>query len=71
MTPDVHEKYEQTLPSATYPPRGDVPMADGVKLYTVTVMKKAPRTADIAVAQSLHATTPLTGRDQRTSTSSK
>ena len=36
MTPDVIEKYEQTLPSADFIRRDAmVPMRDGVKLYTV------------------------------------
>src|SRR5215210_6762146 len=42
MTPDVVEKYDQTLASADYVRREVmVPMRDGVKLFTVVVMKKA------------------------------
>ena len=39
MTPDVVDKYEQTLPSADFI-RHEVmvPMRDGTKLYTVIVM---------------------------------
>src|SRR5688572_5901287 len=41
MTSDFVEKYEQTLPSADFIRRDAmVPMRDGTKLYTVTVMKK-------------------------------
>src|SRR3982751_3048787 len=41
MTPDVIDNYEQTLPSADFIRReAMVPMRDGVKLYTVVVMKK-------------------------------
>jgi predicted acyl esterase len=41
MTPDVVEKYDQTLPYADYVRREVmVPMRDGVKLFTVVVMKK-------------------------------
>ena len=41
MTPDVIDKYEQTLASADFIRReAMVPMRDGVKLYTVVVMKK-------------------------------
>jgi predicted acyl esterase len=40
MTPDVVEKYDQTLSSADYVRREVmVPMRDGVKLFTVVVMK--------------------------------
>ena len=41
ITPDVMDKYEQTLPSADFIRREEmVPMRDGTKLYTVIVMKK-------------------------------
>ena len=55
MTPDVIEKYEQTLPSADFIRReAMVPMRDGTKLYTVIVMKKGTaRRADPAVAHAL------------------
>ena len=55
MTPDVIDKYEQTLPSADFIRRDAmVPMRDGVKLYTVVVMKKGTAQApDPAVAHSL------------------
>ena len=55
MTPDVIDKYEQTLPSADFIRReAMVPMRDGVKLYTVIVMKKGTaQRADPAVAHSV------------------
>ena len=41
MTPDVVATYDQVLPSADFIRReAMVPMRDGTKLYTVTVMKK-------------------------------
>ena len=55
MTPDVIEKYEQTLPSADFIRReAMVPMRDGTKLYTAIVMKKGTsQRADPALAHSL------------------
>ena len=55
MTPDVVEKYDQTLSSADYVRREVmVPMRDGVKLFTVVVMKKGlPQSTNPAVAHSL------------------
>ena len=55
MTPDVIDKYEQTLPSADFIRReAMVPMRDGVKLYTVVVMKKGTtQRPDPAVAHAL------------------
>ena len=55
MTPDVIDKYEQTLPSADFIRReAMVPMRDGTKLYTVIVMKKGTANgADPAVAHAL------------------
>ena len=39
MTPDVIDKYEQTLPSADFVRRDAmVPMRDGTKLFTVIVI---------------------------------
>src|SRR5690606_2075329 len=53
MTPDVVEKYEQTLPSADFIRReAMVPMRDGVKLYTVTVMKKGSTNAPILLSRT-------------------
>jgi uncharacterized protein len=46
MTPDVVSSYEQVRPEADFIRRvAMIPMRDGVKLYTVIVMKKgtAPR----------------------------
>ena len=55
MTPDVIDKYEQTLPSADFIRRDAmVPMRDGTKLYTVVVMKKGTaERAHPAVAHAL------------------
>ena len=55
MTPDVVDKYEQSLPEADFIRReAMVPMRDGTKLYTVIVMKKGTANgADPAVAHAL------------------
>ena len=53
MTPDVIEKYEQTLPSADFIRRDAmVPMRDGTKLYTVIVMKKGTANAPILLSRT-------------------
>ncbi len=53
MTPDVIDKYEQTLPSADFIRRDAmVPMRDGVKLYTSIVMKKGSANAPILLSRS-------------------
>jgi len=53
MTPDVIAKYEQTLPSADFIRReAMIPMRDGVKLYTVVVMKKGTTKAPILLSRS-------------------
>ena len=53
MTPDVIDKYEQTLPSADFIRRETmVPMRDGVKLYTVVVMKKGTKNGPILLSRS-------------------
>ena len=53
MTPDVIDKYEQTLPSADFIRREVmVPMRDGVKLYTVVVMKKGTRGGPILLSRT-------------------
>jgi putative CocE/NonD family hydrolase len=53
MTPDVIDKYEQTLSSADFIRRESmVPMRDGVKLYTVVVMKKGTANAPILLSRS-------------------
>jgi putative CocE/NonD family hydrolase len=53
MTPDVIDKYEQTLPTADFIRRElMVPMRDGVKLYTVVVMKKGASKAPILLSRT-------------------
>ena len=53
MTPDVMDKYEQVLPSADFSRReAMVPMRDGVKLYTVVVMKKGTSNAPILLSRT-------------------
>jgi putative CocE/NonD family hydrolase len=53
MTPDVMEKYEQVLPTADFIRReAMVPMRDGVKLYTVVVMKKGTVNAPILLSRT-------------------
>jgi len=53
MTPDVIDKYEQTLPSADFVRReAMVPMRDGTKLFTVVVMKKGTANAPILLSRS-------------------
>jgi hypothetical protein len=53
MTPDVIDKYEQTLPSADFIRReAMVPMRDGTKLFTVVVMKKGTANAPILLSRS-------------------
>src|SRR5690349_19551218 len=53
MTPDVVDKYEQTLPSADFIRRESmVPMRDGTKLYTVIVMKKGTANGPILLSRT-------------------
>lgn len=53
MTPDVVEKYEQTLPAADFIRREVmVPMHDGTKLYTVIVMKKGTANGPILLSRT-------------------
>jgi putative CocE/NonD family hydrolase len=53
MTPDVIEKYEQTLASADFIRReAMIPMRDGIKLYTSIVMKKGTANAPILLSRS-------------------
>ncbi len=53
MTPDVIDKYEQTLPSADFIRRDAmVPMRDGTKLYTAIVMKKGTTQAPILLSRT-------------------
>ncbi|MEO8064601.1 MAG: CocE/NonD family hydrolase [Pseudomonadota bacterium] len=53
MTPDVVEKYESTLAAADFIRRDAmVPMRDGTKLYTTTVMKKGTRNGPILLSRT-------------------
>ena len=53
MTSDALDSYEQTLPSADFVRReAMVPMRDGVKLYTVIVMKKGTTNAPILLSRT-------------------
>ncbi len=53
MTPDVVASYEQTLPSADFIRReAMVPMRDGIKLYTVVVMKKGTGQSPILLSRT-------------------
>src|SRR4051812_16958564 len=53
MTPDVVDKYEQTLPGADFIRRETmVPMRDGTKLYTVVVMKKGTDQGPILLSRT-------------------
>src|SRR5689334_24729008 len=53
MTPDVMDSYEQVLPSADFIRReAMIPMRDGVKLYTVVVMKKGTTNAPILFSRT-------------------
>ena len=53
MTPDAVDKYEQTLPSADFIRReAMVPMRDGIKLYTVVVMKKGTAKGPILLSRT-------------------
>src|ERR671921_2060644 len=63
MTPDVVEKYDQTLPSADYIRREVmIPMRDGVKLFTVVVMKKGVTKAPILLSRTPYNASASTGR---------
>jgi hypothetical protein len=64
MTSDVVEKYEQTLPFADYVRREYmVPMRDGVKLFTVVVMKKGvTQGAPILLSRTPYNASKQTGR---------
>ncbi len=53
MTPDVMDSYEQVLPSADFIRReAMVPMRDGVKLYTIIVMKKGVTNGPILLSRT-------------------
>lgn len=63
MTPDVVEKYEQILPSADYIRReAMVPMRDGVKLFTVVLVKKGVARAPILLSRTPYNASKQTGR---------
>ena len=63
MTPDVVDKYEQLLPSADYVRREEmVPMRDGVKLFTVVVMKKGAANAPILLSRTPYDASKSTDR---------
>ena len=63
MTPDVVEKYDQTLSSADYVRREVmIPMRDGVKLFTVVVMKKGVTKAPILLSRTPYNASSSTGR---------
>ena len=53
MTPDVVASYNSVLPEADYIKRmAMVPMRDGVKLYTVIVMKKGTAGGPILLSRT-------------------
>src|SRR5947199_7352232 len=53
MTPDVVASYNPVLPEADYIKRvAMVPMRDGVKLYTVIVMKKGTANGPILLSRT-------------------
>lgn len=63
MTPDVVDHYERVLPSADYVRRDlMVPMRDGVKLFTVVMMKKGVRNAPILLSRTPYDASGQTGR---------
>ena len=63
MTPDVVEKYEKVLPTADFIRRETmVPMRDGVKLFTVVVMKKGTANAPILLSRTPYNATRATRR---------
>lgn len=63
MTPDVVDRYEQVLPAADYVRREVmVPMRDGVKLFTVIVMKKGTARAPMLLSRTPYDASGQTGR---------
>ena len=53
MTPDVVAKYDAVLPSADFVRREVmIPMRDGIKLYTVIVMKKGTTERPILLSRT-------------------
>jgi len=64
MTPDVVDKYEQTLPSADYIRREVmIPMRDGVKLFTIVTMKKGVTKAPILLSRTPYNASGSAGRN--------
>ncbi len=67
MTPDVVASYDEVRPEADYVKRVVmIPMRDGVKLYTVIVMKKGTRGAPILLTR-----TPYDAKGQTSRTKSQ
>ena len=67
MTPDVVASYDEARPQADYVKRVVmVPMRDGVKLYTVIVMKKGANNAPILLSR-----TPYDAKDTTARTKSQ
>ncbi|MBS1768682.1 MAG: CocE/NonD family hydrolase [Acidobacteria bacterium] len=63
MTPDVVTKYDQIFPSADYVRREVmIPMRDGVKLFTVVMMKKGVTKAPILLSRTPYNASASTGR---------
>ena len=63
MTPDVVASYDPVLPEADYIKRvAMVPMRDGVKLYTVIVMKKGTANAPILLSRTPYDAKAATNR---------
>jgi uncharacterized protein len=63
MTPDVVESYDSVRPEADYVKRVVmIPMRDGVKLYTVIVMKKGTRGGPILLSRTPYDAKEATSR---------
>ncbi|HMM79752.1 MAG TPA: CocE/NonD family hydrolase [Pyrinomonadaceae bacterium] len=63
MTPDVVTKYDQIFPSADFVRREVmIPMRDGVKLFTVIMMKKGVTKAPILLSRTPYNASSSTGR---------
>jgi len=63
MTPDVVASYEKVRPQADYVRRVVmIPMRDGVKLYTVIVMKKGTKNAPILLSRTPYDAADATAR---------
>jgi uncharacterized protein len=65
MTPDVVASYEETRPQADYVKRvAMVPMRDGVKLYTVILMKKGTTNGPILLSRTPYDAKDTTARSK-------